>query len=153
MAELKRHISSRQGFRAHLKKLLQTLAETLSEVHPPLSEDRIATLKEFLDQFERKQELISSLDAKILEGITVDAEIEAEILQTEEINSSISNAKAKIMQCLKPATSPAATPPQRTTHPTPAPVHEHTTWLPKLDLPHYSGSPLHWQSFWTITLL
>ena len=92
--------------------MLQTLAETLSEAHPPLSEDQIATLKDLHDQFERKQELISSLDAKILEGITDDAEIEAEILQTEEINSSISNAKAKIMQRLPPATSPAATPPR-----------------------------------------
>ena len=28
------------------------------------------------------------------------------------------------------------------------PVHEHTTRLPKLDLPHFTGNPLHWQSFW-----
>jgi len=98
MAELKRHISSRRGFRAHLTRLFQTLTETLSEAHPPLSEDQIATLKDLHDQFERKQELISSLDAKILEGITDDTEIEAEILQTEEISSSISNAKAKVVQ-------------------------------------------------------
>jgi len=50
MAELKRHISSRRGFRAHLTKLLQTLNETLSEVHSPLSEDQIATLKDLHDQ-------------------------------------------------------------------------------------------------------
>ena len=116
MAELKRHISSRRGNRAHLTKLLQTLHETLSDMHSPLSEDQIATLKDLHDQLERKQELISGLDAKILEGITDNTEIEAEILQTEEINSSISNAKAKIVQRLKP-TTPAVVAPPRTTSP------------------------------------
>jgi len=73
--------------------------------------------------------------------------METEILQTEEINSSISNAKAKIVQRLKSATPPAVIPPQ-TTLPPPVPVHEHTTRLPKLDLPHFTGNPLHWQSLW-----
>ena len=95
MAELKRHISSRRGFRAHLSKLLQTLNESLSEAHSPLNEDQIATLKDLHDQLDRKQELISALDAKILKGITEDTEIEAEALQTEETNSSISNGKGQ----------------------------------------------------------
>ena len=146
MAELKRHISSRRGFRAHLSKLLQTLNETLSEAHSPLNEDQIATLKDLHDQLDRKQELISALDAKILKGITEDTEIEAEVLQTEETNSSISNAKAKIVQRLKP-TTPAVVAPPRTAS-TSVPVHEHFIWLPKLDLPHFTGNPLHWQSFW-----
>ena len=120
MAELKRHISSQRGFRAHLSKLLQTLNETLSEAHSPLNEDQIATLKDLHDQLDRKQELISALDAKILKGITEDTEIEAEVLQTEETNSSKSNAKAKIVQHLKPTTpadnlTPCASP--RTFHP------------------------------------
>ena len=58
-----------------------------------------------------------------------DTEMEAEILQTEEINSSISTAKAKIAQHLTPSTS-AATPSQRTevhTAPSCGPVHEHVT--------------------------
>ena len=37
--------------------------------------------------------------------------------------------------------------PPRTTSP-PVPVHEHFIWLPKLDLSHLSGNPLHWQLFW-----
>ena len=143
MAELKRHISSRRGFRAHLSKLLQTLNETLSEAHSPLNKDQIATLKDLHNQLDRKQKLISALDAK---SITEDTEIEAEVLQTEETNSSISNAKAKIVQRLKP-TTPAVVAPPRTTSP-PVPVHEHFIRLPKLDLPHFTGNPLHWQSFW-----
>jgi len=66
-----------------------------------------------------------------------DTEIEAEILQTEEINYSISNAKAKIVQGLKP-TTPAVIPPQRTTPP--VLVHEDFTWLPKLDWPCFTGN-------------
>ena len=50
---------------------------------------QITTLKDLYEQLERKQELIASLDAKILDGTTNDEDIEAEILQSEEINSSI----------------------------------------------------------------
>ena len=53
------------------------------------------TLKDLYDQLERKQELISQLDVKILEGTTDNTELEAEILQTKEITSSISNVKAR----------------------------------------------------------
>ena len=70
---------------------------------------------------------------------------EAEVLQTEQINSSISNAKAKIVR-LKP-TAPAVIAPQRTTSP-PVPVHEHFIQLPILDLLHFTGNLLHWQLFW-----
>ena len=115
MAELKRLISSRKGYRAHITKLLQTLTDTLNEAHP-LNEDAIATLKHLYEQLERKRELISNLDAKILEGISDDSELEAEILQTEEINSSVSNAKAKITQRLKPSASAVASPERTVTH-------------------------------------
>ena len=90
MAELQRLVSSRRRYRAHLTKLLQTLTDTLNEAHP-LNDDAIATLKHLYEQLERKRELISKLDVKILEGISDDCELEAEILQTEEINSLVSN--------------------------------------------------------------
>jgi len=75
---------------------------------------------------------------------TDDTEVEAEILQTEEIDSSISTAKAKIVQRLIPTL--AATPPQRTevhTTPSSVPIHEHVTQLPKLDLLQFTGNPLN----------
>ena len=111
------------------------------------------TLKDLHEQLEPilKQELISSLDPKILKAIFDDSEIEVEILQAEEVNSAISTAKMKIPQCLTFTTSAsAATLPQRTdahTLPVPMLVHEHFTRLPKLDLPQFAGNPLHWQSF------
>ena len=148
MAELKRLISSRRGYRAHLKKLLHTLTETLSEAHPPLSEDQIATRKDLHDQLERKQDMISNLDAKILEGITDDTEIETEILVTEDINSSISSARSKIVHRLNSATPPAVTELHRMSPSPSVPAREHFTRLPKLDPPQFTGNPLHWQSFW-----
>ena len=151
MAELKRLLSSRRGYRAHLTKLLQAVTEILNGAQP-LSEANTAALKDLHEQLERKKELISSLDARILEATTEDSEIEAEVLQAEEVSSSISTAKAKIAQRLTPTSSAsAATPPRRTdahTLPASLPVHEHFTRLPKLDLPQFTGNPLHWQSFW-----
>ena len=144
MAELKKLISTRRGFRAHLTKMLQTLAELLDSEHPP-NEDNLPALKDLHKQLQRKEELISGLDAKILEGITSDDDIEAKILQTEEINSSISTAKAKISRCLSSTTPTEVTPRRPGIHSSPP---DHVTRLSKLDLPQFTGNPLHWQSFW-----
>jgi len=124
-------------------KLLQNLTETLNTAQL-LNPDYIATLKDFHEQLQRKQELISGLDAKILETVTDDEEIEAEVLQTEEINSSISSAKAKITERLKTTVITEVSTAVRNTSSTGPQV----TRLPKLELPQFSGDPLHWQSFW-----
>ena len=93
-------VSSRRGFRVHLTKLLQSLPEILIYAQE-LTDDNVATLKDLHEQLQRRQELISGLDAKILEATKAEEEIEAEVLQTEEINSSTSTAKAKITQRLR----------------------------------------------------
>ena len=48
--------------------MLQNLGELLDK-QEPLSEDNIATLKDIHVQLERKDLVISGLDAKILKGI------------------------------------------------------------------------------------
>ena len=95
MAELKRALCSRRGYRTHLKKILASVDELLEQPQP-LSEDNIATLRDLHEQLQRKHELITPLDAKILEAMTEDSTIETEVLQAEETNTSISTAKAKI---------------------------------------------------------
>ena len=149
MAELKRLVSSRRGFRAHLTKLLQSLHEILTDAQP-LTYNNVGTLRDLYEQLQRKQQLISELDVKILEATTTEEEIEEEVLQSEEINSSIYTAKAKITQRLTPTTSASVvTPPWTDAHTSaPTPVHEHFTRLPKLEIPKFAGNPLHWQSFW-----
>ena len=143
MAELKKLISTRRGYRAHLTILLQSLNEILNN-EQPLSEDNVATMRDLHEQLQRKHKLISGLDAKILKA-TNEEEIEAEILHTEEISSSISTAKAKITHRLG-STTPAEVSVRRPEAHTLA--QEHVTRLPKLDLPQFAGNPIHWQSFW-----
>ena len=108
MAELKKMILSRRGFRTHLTKLLQNLAEIL-EITQPLSEDNIVALKDLYEQLQRKEELLSGLDERILEATTNDDEIVAETSQTEEIKSSILSAKAKITHRISSVSSTEAT--------------------------------------------
>ena len=94
--------------------------------------------------------MISALDTRIIAAIENDEEIEAEILQAEEIASSISAAKAKITSRLGSLTPTSDT--ASRTHTTPAPSTERhvegITRLPQLDLPQFTGNPLFWQSFW-----
>ena len=123
--------------------LLQSLTEILNN-EQPLRVDNIATIRDLHEQLQRKQELISGLDAKILKA-TSEEEIEAEILHTEQISSSISTAKVKITHRLS-TTTPAKVTARRPEAHTSA--QEHVTRLPKLDLPQFAGNPLHSQSFW-----
>ena len=106
-------------------------------------------MKDLHEQLQRKQELISGLDAKILEATTDEEEIEAEVLQTEEINSSISTAKAKITQRLRSTISTTTEVRTSRDHTSPpSAVLPQVTRLPKLELPQFNGDPLVWQTFW-----
>ena len=145
MAEIKKAISSRRGYRAHLTKILQGVDELLRSEHPPTEGDTIV-LQDTLDQLQCKEGLISALDANILESLNNDDKIEAEVLQTEEVNSLITTAKAKITHYLTPrAAAPSSTHSHRIE---PREHSDTTTRLPKLDLPRFSGSPIYWQPFW-----
>jgi len=83
MAEIKKAISSRRGYRTHLTKLLQNVEELLRP-EQPLTEGDSITLQDTLDQLQRKESLIAVLDAKILELLVDNEEVEAEVLQAEE---------------------------------------------------------------------
>jgi len=116
----------------------------------PLTADQTATLRDLHEQLDRKKTVIATLNTKILDD---DNEIETEIVQTEEIASTISTAKAKNIQWLTPSSAEVSTT-DKTSHP-PATPPEHPvrepvllTRLPKLDLPQFSGNPLFWQAFW-----
>ena len=71
-----------------MKKLLQSAKELLSSTEP-LSNDNVVTLRDLHEQLQRKQDLITALDAKILEATKGDDEIVAEVLQAEETTTSI----------------------------------------------------------------
>ena len=144
MAEIKKALSSRRGYRAHLTKLLQSVDELLRS-NQPLTEDVTITLRDMHEQLQRKEGLISALDAKILETLDNDEEIESEVLQAEDITSLITTTKAKINHRLNPPPAPSSSQPHRTE---PRESSDTATRLPKLDLPQFSGNPLYWQPFW-----
>ena len=127
--------------------MLASVDELLAQPQP-LSKDNIATLRDLHKQLQRKHELITPLDANILEAITEDDAVETEVLQAEETNTSISTAKAKISHHLSSiAARNTATAPR-----TPATDHHvdhkaRVTRLPKLELSQFSGNPLTWQHF------
>ena len=76
-----------------------------------MCEINVASLRDLHEQLQRKQDMISALDTRIITAIENDEEIEAEILQAEEIASSISVAKAKItsrLGSLTPASDTAS---------------------------------------------
>ena len=134
----------------YLKKLLRSAEELLSTAEP-LSNNNVVTLRDLHEQLQRKQDLITTLNLRILEASEGDDEIEAEVLQSEETTSTISAMKARIISCWNPTaisrtTSHATSPPPTTEHYADH-THETTTCLPKLDLPQFSGNPLNWQPF------
>ena len=64
MAELKKLISMRRGYRAHLTILLQSLNKILNnEQH--LSEDNGTTMRDLHEQLQQKHELISGLEISV----------------------------------------------------------------------------------------
>ena len=151
MADIKRAQCSRRGYRAHLKKILASVDELLTNPQP-LSEDNVATLRDLHEQLGRKHDLITPLDTKILEATEDEDAIEAEVLQAEETNTAISTAKAKIAHRLSAITvqSSGPSPPPPPTTDRHVDHDSRVTRLPKLELPQFSGNPLMWQSFWDI---
>ena len=144
MADIKRAQCSRRAYRTHLKKILASVDELLTN-QQPLSEDNVATLRDLHEQLQRKYELMTPLDAKILEATVEDDAIETEVLQAEETNTAISTAKAKISHRLSSIsarnveTLPRTLPPPATDRHV---DHEgRVTRLPKLELPQFSGNP------------
>lgn len=97
---------------------------------PPLSEDNIATLRDLHEQQQRKQDLITPLDAKILEATVEDDAIETEVLQAEETNTEISTAKAKISRRLNSISARDTTTPSTWTT-------ARLTWTMRAELPDF----------------
>jgi len=64
-------------------------------------------LKDLHEQLEHKKTLIATLNKQILESL-IDDEIESEIIQTEEIASTIPTAKVKIIHQLTTSSAEAS---------------------------------------------
>ena len=148
MEDVKRLINSRRGYRSHLKWLIGTAGETIERCSNNTSGmDDTTSLADLIEQLERKRTILVDLDKQISAGIS-DDDLEAEVIESEEIQSELSSTIARVkrlMQKLQALThSPRSSSPslvsetnrsssrassETTTLPTPpqSPVHQEGT--------------------------
>ena len=107
MEELKRLRSSRRGYRSHLSKTLTSVAEILEgDPTSPLSELDAVLLANTLEQLQRKKEVLCDLNKKIAACITDEGELESEIYEAEEQETSLLDKIAKVKFFLRPRHPP-----------------------------------------------
>ena len=151
-----------RGFRTHLATLTTSLTEILERCKEhPLEEEDTVNLSNLLEQFNRKKEIISGLDEKIL-ALTDEKDLEAEIVKSEEAINSISHHITQVKHLLRTSVSlsqKAATVAQSEEH---SPLHsskdketvagvaawENVIQLPRLNIPMFAGDALSWEPFW-----
>lgn len=106
MEEQKRLRLSRWGYRSHLATLTTSLTELTQRCkeQSPGEED-IIILTSLLEQFTRKKEILHALDEKLAQ-LTDEKDLEAEILESEELQNSISRQITTVKHLLNtPRTS------------------------------------------------
>ena len=96
----------RGGHRAHLTKMLTEVTKQLTEYREE-RESKVLTLKSCL---ERKAEILSKLDADILEEMDDGGQMGMEIDQAEELQNQITEAIIKIVKAIKSAAKPESKP-------------------------------------------
>ena len=119
MEEIQRTQSSRRGHRAHLTKLQKRIEDIMSNENP--NEMDLAALKGTLQQLQKKKEILVDLDKKIIDGIKDAAELEKEIMDTEDIQSDIGEKIFQVetfleLQQLKNISQPHTEPSESSTH-------------------------------------
>ena len=101
MKDVKRLINSRREYRSHLKRLLSTAGETMERYSNSTSEmDDVTSLADLIEQLERKRTILVDLDRQISAGVS-DDDLEAEILESEEIQSELSSTMARVKRLMQ----------------------------------------------------
>ena len=99
MEELQRHRSSRKGYRSHLTRLITNANElmaTSTEGLPGENVKMTTALDSLVGQLNRKENLLADLDAKILQLVNDEGELETEVFEAEEIQSKIAETVSNI---------------------------------------------------------
>ena len=116
--------ASRRGHRvrAHLTKLVKRIDEIMANENS--NDMDMATLQSTAEQLEKKKAILQEIDTKIVAQIEVPEELEKEIVDSEEIKSSILE---KIWQIRKFFELKQAIPPQQSTQTSPSTSFSFTT--------------------------
>ena len=86
MEELPKLLASRRAHKAHLTKLRHKIDETAERT---ITHNEIALLKSLVDQLKQKRQTLKELNDKIAVLLETPDELEAEILDAEELDSLI----------------------------------------------------------------
>jgi len=97
--DIRCHVQSRPGYRAHLKCLFTTISELMERCNTtdPEEED-VDALTELLTQLERKKAILTDLDTRIM-SIINEGEVEAEVLESEDLQLDISSKGKQLQKC------------------------------------------------------
>ena len=118
MEELSRTKASRRGYRSHITKTYARINEITSSTEPITRTQRIS-LSTALEQLQQKQTLLKGLDSKIIEALTDDGELEAEICDTEEYQTALAEKIAYVRDFLHESRATTPPPPPMTSGSTP----------------------------------
>ena len=81
----------------HLNKLIAKTDEILAKETPP-NQTELVSLENLLHQIRAKEEVLSALDQRILNAIETEEDLEAEVIESEDLKSDLSE---KIFQTSK----------------------------------------------------
>ena len=98
---IKRHRLSRRGYRSHLTRITTATTAIIEKEPSELTESDFASLTDRQRQLDRKKEILTDVDAKIIALVEDDEELEGEVLEAEEIQERISQQAAQIDRILR----------------------------------------------------
>ena len=114
MEDLKRHFSSRCGYRSHLKHryylCLKKLIAKVTELTEQYKDDQSTQfdptmLTDLHEQLGRKSDILQELDGKMFVLIANEEDLEREVMEAEEHHSLLSTHIAQIVKLLEACTA------------------------------------------------
>ena len=91
MDQLRKWQCSRRGHRSHLTKLLNNIDKILSKLlAEALTNSDVASLEDYLKQLKQKATVFADIDRNILDNIDDEEEFEATVLDSEELQTTLS---------------------------------------------------------------
>ena len=95
-----------------------------------------------MEQLQRKEESIGSLDSKIATEIESSEELEQDVFEAEEIMDTFIEKTTRLKCYLEVNKTSSESNTRSVVQPS------YASCLLKLNLPKFSGDPIKWQSFW-----
>ena len=145
MAEIKRKIKQRAGHRTHVTKVINSTKELLSSTE--LNGEIESKLKASRATLTIKRDVLETLNNQILELMDVEEDLEAEVVESSDFETSIDQCVEQIDGKIgkkeeKQSTSESA---NLKASATPS---QAKAKLPKLFLKEFSGNATEWAEFW-----